>query len=319
MGNDKRVEHLRDMIEIRLFENAVFDLRVSGEYVGSTHLYNGQEAIAVGACAALGEGDAVFSTYRGHGWAMARGVPALSLFAELLNRTGGICEGRGGSAYFTAPDHGFFGENSIVGAGAPIAVGAALAAKYDDSDRVTLTAFGDGAMNQGAVTEAMNFAATFDLPVIFVCENNSYSELTPIRDMVREQDLTRRPEALGIPAQKIDGNDVVAVEAAISGAVAEIRSKSGPVFFEMMTQRLQGHYVGDPEHYRPKGEIESYKDIEPIARLRRELNSNGITDAELEQITAEASKTIDRALSQAKMLPGLEQTAVRDVREHVYG
>ena len=155
------------------------------------HLCIGQEAGPVGVCSVLGPDDALFSTYRGHGWAIARGVPLHEMFAELLGRESGVNGGRGGSAYLTAPQYGFNGENSIVGGGVPIALGAALAGRYDGTNRVAVTVFGEGAMNQGSVNEALNLAAAFLLPVLFVCENNEWSELTPTKDMVGESDMWR--------------------------------------------------------------------------------------------------------------------------------
>lgn len=259
----------RAMLRIRRFEETVRDLRTAGHIIGSVHLAIGQEAVPVGACSVLElDRDAVFATYRGHGWAIACGAPLPGLFAELMGRSTGVNGGRGGSAYLSAPEYGFYGENSIVGAGAPIAVGAALAGRYDRTNRVALCVFGDGAMNQGSVTEAMNFAAALKLPVIFVCENNRYSELTPIADMVAQPELYRRAESLGIAATRIDGNDPDAVEDAVGDAYGRAISGRGPSFIEAMTARLVGHYIGDAEQYRPPGELDEDLQKEPIAVMR---------------------------------------------------
>ncbi|MEI6363814.1 MAG: thiamine pyrophosphate-dependent dehydrogenase E1 component subunit alpha, partial [Actinomycetes bacterium] len=214
---------LEVMLRIRLLEEKIRDLRLAGDIVGSVHLCIGQEAGPAAVCDVLEPQDALFATYRGHGWALARGVPAEAILAELLGRATGVCGGRGGSAYFTAPQYGFYGENSIVGAGAPIAAGAALAARYDGSERVAVTVFGDGAINQGSVHEAMNFAAAFKLPIVFICENNKWSELTAIADMVGEPALWKRARAYGMLGQRLDGNDTTAVREASGQAIERAR------------------------------------------------------------------------------------------------
>ena len=309
------LEHLRQMWTIRAFEEKVRDLRLADEIAGSVHLCIGQESTAVGGCEGLRPHDALFATYRGHGWAIARGVPLEPLFAELLGRVHGVNGGRGGSAYFSAGSYGFYGENSIVGGGVPIAVGAALASRHDGSGRVAVVVFGDGAMNQGSVTEAMNFAAAFDLPVIFICENNTYSELTPIADMVRDPDLSKRPAALGIESTRLDGNDVLLLAEQIGAAVGAAASGSGPFFFELSTQRMCGHYIGDAEQYRPAGELDSYLDIEPIARLSGELAAKGVDADDISQVETEARAEVNSAAESALRQP-LSDSA--NARSHVY-
>ncbi|MFF5208357.1 thiamine pyrophosphate-dependent dehydrogenase E1 component subunit alpha [Streptosporangium sp. NPDC000396] len=299
------------MQRIRLFEEEVTRLRVSGDVVGSVHLCNGQEAVYAGACAALDlSRDAVFPTYRGHGWTLACGAPPYRLFAELLGRETGINGGRGGSAYLTAPDHGMYGENSIVGAGAPIAAGAALAATFDGSGRVALAAFGDGAMNQGAVHEAMNFAAVRGLPVIFLVENNHYSELTPIADMVRVDKLFKRAAAYGMPGARIDGNDPHAVQQAVAQAADRARAGRGPVLLEAMTQRIVGHYIGDAQLYRPAGELDRALAEEPITRLLEVLRRVGVTEAELDECTGRIRAEIAEASRRALSDPPADPTTV---------
>ncbi|SES30394.1 pyruvate dehydrogenase E1 component alpha subunit [Lentzea xinjiangensis] len=308
--------HLESMWRIRSFEEEVTRLRAAGDIVGSVHLCNGQEAIYTGACAALDlTRDAVFPTYRGHGWTLACGAPPHTLFAELLGRATGINGGRGGSAYLTAPGHGMYGENSIVGAGAPIAAGAALAATFDGSGRVALAAFGDGAMNQGAVHEAMNFAAVRSLPVIFLVENNHYSELTPIADMVRVDRLFKRASAYGFPGARIDGNDPEAVRQAVAEAARRARSGAGPVLLEAMTQRIVGHYIGDAQHYRPAGDLDAALAAEPIGRLTRELLALGATQAELDELTARVDREIADASARALADPLADPSTVL---EHLY-
>lgn len=312
----RQLRDLEAMWRIRVLEEEILRLRLEGPIVGSVHLCNGQEAIAVGVCSTLQDQDAVYSTYRGHGWALARGVPPIGILAELLGRSTGVNGGRGGSAYFSAPEHGFYGENSIVGAGAPIAVGAALAAKFDDSGRVAVTVFGDGAMNQGGVTEAMNFAAAMDLPAIFVCENNKYSELTPINDMVRNPDLAARAEALGIPAVHVDGNDPAEVAAAAAVAVQSARQGTGPTFIEAETRRIVGHYIGDVQHYRPEGELERDTAREPILRLKRVLVASGVPEQTIDAVERRARAEIGVAVEEALAAPLADPTTVE---EHVHG
>ncbi|NIH80432.1 thiamine pyrophosphate-dependent dehydrogenase E1 component subunit alpha [Amycolatopsis viridis] len=308
--------HLESMRRIRSFEEEVTRLRATGDIVGSVHLCNGQEAIYVGACAALDlSRDAVFPTYRGHGWTLACGAPPHALFAELLGRATGINGGRGGSAYLSAPEYGMYGENSIVGAGAPIAAGAALAATFDGSGRVALAAFGDGAMNQGAVHEAMNFAAVRALPVIFLVENNHYSELTPIADMVRVDRLFKRASAYGMPGARIDGNDPEAVRQAVAEAVRRARSGAGPVLLEAMTQRIVGHYIGDAQHYRPSGDLDAALAAEPIGRLARELLGLGVAQSELDELEARVAREIADASARALADPVADPTTVL---EHLY-
>lgn len=303
------------MWRIRALEEKIRDLRLAEIVVGSVHLANGQESIAVATCRELRQQDALYATYRGHGWALARGVPPRAMIAELLGRTTGVNGGRGGSAYFSAPEYGFYGENSIVGAGAPIAVGAALAAKYDGSGRVAVTVFGDGAMNQGAVTEAMNFAAAFGLGVIFICENNRYSELTPINDMVANPNLSQRATALGIPAVRIDGNDLQQVRTAVRLSVASAAAGRGPSFIEAHTQRIVGHYIGDGEQYRPAGELDADLLVEPIARLTRELLNQGVASSAVEACEAKARSEMDRAALLAQADPLVDP---KTAREHLY-
>ncbi|WP_043643048.1 thiamine pyrophosphate-dependent dehydrogenase E1 component subunit alpha [Nocardioides alkalitolerans] len=310
-----KLDDLLSMWRIRALEEKIRDLRLEGPIVGSVHLANGQESVAVGACSQLRPQDALYATYRGHGWAVARGVPPREIFAELMGRVTGVNGGRGGSAHFSAPQHGFHGENSIVGAGAPIAVGAALAGKYDGSRRAAMTVFGDGAINQGAVAEAMNFAAALGLGVVFVCENNRYSELTPIDDMVAEPDLSRRASALGIPAVRIDGNDLAQVRTATRLAVEAAAAGRGPSFIEAHTQRIVGHYIGDSEQYRPAGELERDLVVEPIARLTRELLADGVPTESVERCERRAREEMETAAAAALRDPLADPATAK---EHLY-
>ncbi len=311
MARDDALQAYRDLLRIRRFEERLLSLHAEGRIEGSMHLCPGQEAIPVGACRALTEHDFVMATYRGHGWAVARGIPLRDLFSELLHRNSPLCGGRGGSPYFSAIDYGFLGENSIVGAGLPVAAGSALAARFDADESVTLVDIGDGAMNQGAVHEAINFAAVYDLPLIIMVENNVYSEMTPIRDMVRVDQLSERAAAYGIPGTTIDGNDVEAVSAAVEQAVARARRGAGPSLIEAMTERLVGHYTGDLEHYRPAGEVEEAKKHEPIARLRSAAEQRG-QSAEFDRVDGEIDDEIEVALVQALAVPPPDPLSAED-------
>lgn len=313
---DALMASLEVMHRIRETEEMITRLRKREEIVGSVHLCNGQEAIYAGAAGALDLArDAVFPTYRGHGWAIACGVPPEAVLAELLGRETGISGGRGGSAYFTAPGYGMYGENSIVGAGAPIACGAALAGQFDGSGRVALASFGEGAMNQGAVHEAMNFASAKTLPVIFLVENNTYSELTPTREMVRNDQFYRRASAYGMAGVRFDGNDADAVRVVVGDAVSQCRKGAGPVLLEAMTQRIVGHYIGDIQHYRPAGELDTALAAEPIARAQRMARALGVDDAALENLKQRIVEEIDRAATAALAAPLADPSSVE---EHVY-
>ncbi|AEA25898.1 thiamine pyrophosphate-dependent dehydrogenase E1 component subunit alpha [Pseudonocardia benzenivorans] len=306
---------LRMVWRMRAFEEKVRELRLAGDAVGSIHLGIGQEGVATGASGLAGPQDAVFATYRGHSWAISCGVPVEALFGEILGRDTGINGGRGGSAHLTAPAYRFFGENSIVGAGAPIACGAALAGRHDGSDRVALTVFGDGAMNQGAVHEAMNFASAFSLPVVFLCENNSWSELTPIDEMVRDPELFRRAAAYGMPGERIDGNDPQEVRERLGDAFEVAREGGGPTLVEAMTQRLVGHYIGDADQYRRPGERERDAEREPVALLTRRLRESGVSDDEIAAAESDARAEMEAAAAAALAAPLADPATAK---EHLY-
>jgi TPP-dependent pyruvate/acetoin dehydrogenase alpha subunit len=314
-GRDTLERYLQSMVRIRRFEEKVTELRKAQTIVGSVHLCHGQEAIYVGTRAALTEKDRVFGTYRGHGWALACGAPPAAMFAELLGRETGVCKGRGGSAQLSASEWGFFGENSIVGAGAAVALGAALSAKMEGAGRVAVTAFGEGAMNQGAVHEAMNFAAYQNLPVIFICENNTYSELTPTEKVVRNGEMFQRAQAYGMPGVRVDGNDPHAVCRTVAGLVEAARRGQGPALVEAMTQRLVGHYYGDMQSYRPKGEVTQALKVEPIVRARAALMAAGASAEEVEALERSVHEEVEAAAQRALAAPLADVSAVK---EHLY-
>lgn len=300
----------RDICTIRRFEERLVELKRGGLIQGSLHLCLGQEAIPVGACRALEERDALTVTYRGHGWAIARGVPLADLVAEITGRESPLCGGRAGSAYLSSPDHGLLGENSIVAAGVPIAAGAALAARFAGDGAVSLASIGDGAMNQGAAHETLNMAAVMALPLVLVIENNGWAELTPASAMVPTATLAERAAAYGMPGERIDGDDADAVEAAVAAAVARARAGDGPSLIEAMTHRLGGHYDLDAQHYRPAEDLARAQADEPLARLRARLDP-----ARAEAIEAEVAAVLDAAVAEAARHP-LPDPAT--AREHLY-
>lgn len=281
----------KTMLLIRRFEEQCVDFYKNGQIRGSLHPCIGQEATAVGACFALRRDDYITCTYRGHGQAIAKGLDPKEAMAELLGRRTGCSQGKGGSMHFTDMAVGLMGENAIVGAGVPIAVGAALTAQLDKTDRVALTFFGDGAVNQGVFHEALNLAAIWNAPVIFFCENNLYSEMTPIKDMVRVKSLAERAAAYGIPAVTVDdGYDVLAVYEATRAAVEQARQGGGPTFIEAMTYRLVGHMIGDSEPYRTKEEVAAYRARDSIITFPRRLVAEfGFTQAEIEAAAADVA------------------------------
>ncbi len=287
LENHELLEMYKMMLLIRRFEEQCVEFYKGGQIRGSLHPCIGQEATAVGACFALRRDDYMTCTYRGHGQALAKGLDPKEAMAELLGRYTGCSKGKGGSMHFTDPRVGLLGENAIVAAGVPIAVGAALTAQLDKTDRVAVTFFGDGAVNQGVFAEALNLAAIWDLPVIFFCENNLYSEMTPIRDMVRVDQLTERATAYGIRAVTVDGYDVLAVLETTLAAVERARNGDGPTFVEAMTYRLVGHMIGDTEPYRTQAEVAEWRERDPIQVFPRQL----VEQFEIPQSAVEAARS----------------------------
>jgi 2-oxoisovalerate dehydrogenase E1 component len=298
------LEAYRRMTVIRQFEYRCLELSRSGVVQGSMHLSFGQEAIPVGVGAALQPQDRVLATYRGHGWALSRDVPQLPLLAEVCQRAGGINGGRCGSPLLSAPEYGFFGENSIVGAGVPVAAGVALAARAQDSGRVVVVSIGDGAMNQGSVHEGIVFAAARNLPLVIVCENNGWSEMTPASAFVRGDNLIDRVTGYHVAGEVVDGCDAEEVLDAAQWAIAEARGGRGPVFLECKTVRLSGHYNNDIEHYRPGDDSEDAKRREPLARLRQRIVADGLASgADLDAVEAAITAELDAVTAEVLAMP----------------
>ncbi len=290
---------LRRMIEIRGFEDEIQGLFTKNLVRGSTHLCNGQEACAVGACFALRLEDSMLCTYRGHGAVLAKGAPLEGTFAEILGRETGICRGKGGSMHLTDVSVGAYGSFAIVGAHLPIATGLAFAAKHEGTDAVSLCFFGDGSVNIGAAHEAMNLAGIWKLPVIFFCENNLYGEYSPLPTTTPIERLSDRAAGYGMPGVRVDGNDVVAVHAVVSEAAARARAGEGPTFIEAMTYRHRGHSRSDPATYRPEGELEAWLEKDPIPRLEALLAERGVAAAAIAGARSDAEAAVQAALDAA--------------------
>jgi pyruvate dehydrogenase E1 component alpha subunit len=280
----------RQMVRIRTFEDNANQLYLSAKMPGLTHMYSGEEAVAVGICEALTDSDRITSTHRGHGHCVAKGAEFKEMFCELLGKEEGYCRGKGGSMHIADQSHGNLGANAIVGGSMGIATGSALRAKLQGSDDVTVCFFGDGATAQGLWYEVMNMAALWNLPVIYACENNGYSEYTRT-DEIAAGSLTARAEAFGIEAHTVDGQDVLAVNDLTQKLVARARKGEGPFMMELMTYRYHGHHVGDinREYYRAKEEEQDWKENkDPITLFAKYLTKEGIADAaELEAMQAE--------------------------------
>jgi TPP-dependent pyruvate/acetoin dehydrogenase alpha subunit len=298
MGDDRQLDWYTAMYRVRRVEETLLDLVRQREIAGSVHLCIGQEAIPVGACAALGPNDPVIATYRGHGWALARGVPLVELLAEALGRDSALNGGRGGSAYLSGPQYGFFGENSIVGAGVPMAMGLALSASFQGADRVPVVSIGDGALNQGVVHEALNMASVLRAGVIVLVEANGYAEMTP-SDALTAVGAAARASAYDIEALEVDGNDPSDVARSVSEARTRARSGRRPVLIEAHTRRLGGHYSGDAQHYRPAGELEAWRAGDPLTRAAESI---GRPD-DLEAVRGRVDGEVERALAEARALP----------------
>ncbi len=300
--DDKLQRFYRGMYTIRRFEEMAIELYKEGLIGGSYHSCIGQEAVAVGVCSALRTDDYITTTYRGRGQHLAKGAEPYKLFAELLGRVDGYCRGKGGPMHITDVQTGILGANGIVGAGVPISVGAALSARMSGSDRVSVAFFGDGAINQGAVSEALNLAAVWSLPVIFVCENNLYAEMTPFHRSVKNKDLVERAAGFCIPGVMADGNDAEAVFETALAAVERARRGEGPTMIEAKTYRLQGHMFGDTETYRSKDEVAEWRGKDPLERLKwKMLEQGSATEASLAEWERELSAMLEQAAASARL------------------
>lgn len=316
MNDETLIKLYRQMWLIRYFEEKVDDFFKQGLIYGTTHLCIGQEATAVGTCAVLEAGDKITSTHRGHGHCIAIGSRVDQMMAELFGRTTGYCKGKGGSMHIADVDGGNLGANGIVGGSIPLAVGSALTAQMKKLDYVTVCFFGDGATNEGSFHEALNMAAIWQLPVVFVCENNQYGMSSAVNDMTNIEKLSDRAKAYGFPGVTIDGNDLIEVIQTADEAVKRARSGGGPTLIEMNTYRWKGHSKSDRGKYRTQEEVEKWKKKDPIKRYERLLLKHGLlNETKISSIKQDALKEVEDSVDYAKQGP---MPTANDVLTDVY-
>jgi TPP-dependent pyruvate/acetoin dehydrogenase alpha subunit len=317
LDREKMIQLYRRMVTIRRFEETIFDVYRKGWMPGLAHLSNGQEATPVGVCAALREDDTITSTHRGHGHLIAKGADVEPMMAEVMGKETGYCRGKGGEMHIADFGLGILGANGIVGGGIGIAAGSAFTAKREGQRRVSVTFFGDGAVNQGIWYETANIAVLWRLPLIYVCENNQYTEFTNWKRLVSGDGLAVRARALGMPGTELDGNDVLAVFEAATAAVERARAGEGPSTLVCHTYRYGGHHVGDPgTQYRPEEEIEEWKEKDPIPRYERVLvETETLSPDDIEDIRDEIDSRLEAAVRSGREA---QYPDVSEVTTHVY-
>jgi pyruvate dehydrogenase E1 component alpha subunit len=304
IGEDTRLKLFEVQVVIREAEQRAYDLFLQNLVKGTSHLSLGQEAVAAGFAVAMKKGDLSFCTYRGHAHTLARGVPVEKVLGELMQRDNGLMRGKGGSMHLTSEEHGVMGSYAIIGAHLPIACGAAWRAQYKGHDDVSVCFFGDGTTNIGAFHEALNFAAVWKLPVVFVCENNFYMEYTPIADVTAvPSPAGDRASAYGLEKIVIDGNDADVVYRTAQKAFDKARSGGGPSLIECLTYRHSGHSRADPAKYRPEGELEKWKERDPIKIYKERLKQFGVGDAQIDKIVNDVKRMVDDATEACKAAP----------------
>jgi acetoin:2,6-dichlorophenolindophenol oxidoreductase subunit alpha len=310
------LDYYKKMLELRLFELKVQELYRNGRLPGFVHLYVGEEAVAVGVCSNLEAHDLVFSTHRGHGHALAKGVPSSIVLAELWGKSTGSSGGRGGSMHMYAPEYGFMGTNGIVGAPIPLATGAALSAKVRKNGQVVVCFFGDGAVNSGSFHEAVNLGSVWDLPVVYVCENNLYATEMAFLRATKNTSVASRASAYGMLGVAVDGQDVVAVHDAAQAAIKRARQGGGPTLIECKTYRYVGHHEGDPgTDYRTREEVQQWKQKDPVKLARKRLLDAGVEEAKLQAADQEIEQLIDQAVEFAEKSP---EPSADSVHDHVF-
>jgi len=310
------LEYYKKMLELRVFEVKVQELYRNGMLPGFVHLYVGEEAVAVGVCSNLEPADLVFSTHRGHGHALAKGLPAGVVLAELWGKVTGSSGGRGGSMHMYAPEYGFMGTNGIVGAPIPLATGGALSAKLRKKGQVVVSFFGEGAVNSGSFHEAVNFGAVWDLPVVYVCENNLYATEMAFSRATKNTSVASRGDAYCLPGVEVDGQDVMAVHEAAKQAIHRARKGGGPTLIECKTYRFVGHHEGDPgTDYRTRDEVQQWKQRDPLKCSRKLLLDSGVDEKELQAVDQEVESLIDQAVEFAQ---GSSEPLPGSVNDHVF-
>src|ERR1700675_744971 len=316
INRDLLLTYYKKMLELRLFELKVQELYRNGRLPGFVHLYVGEEAVAVGVCSNLEAGDLVFSTHRGHGHALAKGVPPGIVLAELWGKKTGSSGGRGGSMHMYAPEYGFMGTNGIVGAPIPLATGGALSAKLRKKRQVVVCFFGEGAVNSGSFHEAVNLGSVWNLPVIYVCENNLYATEMAFARATKNTSVASRAASYGMLGVEVDGNDVMAVYEAAGTALEKARSNGGPTVIECKTYRTAGHHEGDPgTDYRTRDEVQQWKQQDPVKLSRKRLLDYGVDEARLQAADQEVEQLIDQAVEFAENSP---EPSADSVNKHVF-
>jgi acetoin:2,6-dichlorophenolindophenol oxidoreductase subunit alpha len=300
---DEQLDLLRRMLEIRFFEDECQRLFARGEVRGSTHLCQGQEAVSVGACSVLREGDTMTCTYRGHGATLAMGAPLAETFGEIFGKANGLCGGKGGSMHLADVRVGALGSHAIVGAHLPIANGAAFEAVFRKTGAVHVCFFGDGSTNIGGFHEALNLASLWKLPVIFICENNLYGEYSPMALTTPVAKISDRAASYAMRGLQADGNDVLEMQRVVAEAAERGRAGEGPTLVEALTYRQKGHSRTDPATYRPEGELEEWLQRDPILLLERSLAKDGVEEERLSAVRGQAEEAVAAALAEAVAWP----------------
>jgi TPP-dependent pyruvate/acetoin dehydrogenase alpha subunit len=316
VSDEKKIEMLRTMITIRLFEEKIVDMYARGIVPGLAHLYVGEEAVATGVCANLLREDLLTSTHRGHGHTLAKGADVNRMMGELFGKATGTNGGKGGSMHIADFSVGMLGANGVVAAGMPIAVGAAHALKIRGRKEIVACFFGDGAVNRGPFLEALNWAVVYHLPVLFVCEDNRISATTPTGPMTGGAGAAARAESIGVPATRVDGNDVAAVDVAAGDLVSQVRAGGGPRFLQAVTYRFKGHVSVDPAAYRDPVEVARALESDPLSIARDALRALGVASAALDALDRAAKAEVDAALAQAEAAPWpTPATAYTDIQD----
>ena len=304
MNNKEWVGYLEAMLKIRFFEEKVFELLARDLIKGASHVYAGEEAVAVGACAAIREDDYIASTHRGHGHCSAKGGKLPEMMAELCGRVTGYCKGRGGSMHIADVKSGNLGATGIVGSNIPVATGAALSVKLQKTDKVVLCFFGDGASNTGGFHESLNMASTWKLPVIYICENNLYGMSCAVNRVCSVEDIAVRGKAYDMPSEIVDGMDILKVREAVAKAVSRAREGGGPTLIECKTYRYYGHSRSDPRIYRTKEEETEWKNKDPIEAFKKKILKEAVmNEGEVEKLEEDVKAQVDSAAEYALNSP----------------
>ncbi|MGA7643570.1 MAG: thiamine pyrophosphate-dependent dehydrogenase E1 component subunit alpha [Syntrophobacteraceae bacterium] len=304
MNKETLLEIHHSMVRVRLVEERLVDVFAQGKIPGFIHVGIGQEGVAAGVCSCLTPEDTIFTTHRGHGQALAKGIDLNGFMAEIYGRKDGCCKGKSGSMHIASKEYGVAGSNGIVGAGLPISLGTAFASMYKREISVTVCFFGDGASNQGTFHESLNIAALWNLPVIFCCENNGWAQFTSQKVYMKLQDISKRAVAYGMFGVTVDGDDVLQVRAEAEKAIDRARTGNGPTLLECKTHRWLGHYVGDAQKYRPSVEVQQAREFDPIERFEKFLLESGHVDRDyLDGVRAKIKSEIASAMAYAESSP----------------